>query len=486
MLSNAMKTHTSRSRLNRRDFLKASLAATAATVAGGPVSAQEHPPGMNRPDLPKAKADAMILIWLPGGLAQTDFWDAKGFTPFEVGMPSYKLRGTSPAIDTTVDGIRFGSGLESVASVMDKGALVRTLTFPRPAPSHPMAQFRIMCGYDFPSPFKPPSIGAIISRTLGPRNPLVPANIHLGRRMKDGFATTSNNAEFIGALHGPGFYGIDHAPLVVPEPGDGIATLSAAAGISNDRLDRRLNFLKTLTSYSVPDLAREEVVRDYISVLDRARAVMDSPVKDAFDLTQEPYGKLLQYRVRHSFARGCLVARRLIEVGARYVQVDYPYQPFNLIDTHGWGARRNAQTKLNIGMPIAQLVKDLDIRGHLDRTLVVVMSEFGRTISSAAGLGHAQKDTKMMDTKMYGFHGHFGHASSALLFGGGIKRGFAYGETANENPFVAIDKPVSYTDFHATIFTALGIAPDVHYLTEDRPVYVTEDGEGKPIEALYA
>ena len=153
-------------------------------------------------------------------------------------------------------------------------------------------------------------------------------------------------------------------------------------------------------------------------------------------------------------------------------------------------------------------MRELDERGLLDRTLVVVMSEFGRTIASTDKSANSQEiafatgadgsvggiikeygdgENVIIDRgSMYGMHGHFPRCSSVVFFGGGMKRGFVYGKSADRHPMMPIENPVTITDLHATICRAMGISPDVYYVTEERPVFVTDLGKGKPADALFA
>ena len=144
-----------------------------------------------------------------------------------------------------------------------------------------------------------------------------------------------------------------------------------------------------------------------------------------------------------------------------------------------------------IDRPIAQLILDLEERGMLDRTLVIIASEFSRDMivegvpgSSARDQSRARSDT-LQDPKHYGLHRHFTGGSSVVLFGGGMRRGFVYGATAPERPCVAIRNPVSVEDLHATIFTAMGISPRTRFDIERRPFYVTRDGAGQPVSDLF-
>jgi arylsulfatase A-like enzyme len=147
--------------------------------------------------------------------------------------------------------------------------------------------------------------------------------------------------------------------------------------------------------------------------------------------------------------------------------------------------------KRDVDAPIAQLILDLEARGLLDRTLVVVASEFGRDMMTEGKPGQEVKDqvgqpTIMTEPKHYGMHRHFTEASSVLMFGGGTPKGKLYGKTADERPCKIVENPVIIDDLHATIYSALGIAPDTYYEVEKRPVYVTNNGKGKVVEALRA
>ena len=482
-----------RSRLSRRQLLQWSLAAsTAGALDGLRLPEARAAAAAPAPKL-KASADAMILIWLPGGIAQTDTWDVKKHTPFEKGMKGSQVLGTCPSIPTAVDGIRFGAGLENMAQIMDRGTLLRSLTNETKFGAiHLKAQYYMMTGFLFPVGVKAPSMGAVVGRTLGRRHPHVPAYIDIGRDIN----TSNEEFLFINEYSGPGFYGVKHAPFMIPEPTQGMPTLNRLGGMTPDRLDRRQRYLEAITGLAAPELREANPVRDYLKVMEDARAMMDSPVKKAFNFMQEEKPETLQaYDVGHRFGHGCLLARRLVEEGARFVQVEYQYEPFGGFDMHENGCPRMQQMKARIDRPIARLVRDLEERGLLDRTLVVILTEYGRTIANqpAAGqeaFGFAERatgDSLVIDSeKQYGFHGHFSSGNSLLFFGGGFKRGFAYGKTADAHPMLPIEHPVRLEDVHATIYQALGIPAHTSYVVEVRPFYVTKDGKGQPIEALLA
>jgi hypothetical protein len=225
--------------------------------------------------------------------------------------------------------------------------------------------------------------------------------------------------------------------------------------------------------------------------LESADRLLKSPSAKAFDLSLEPKKSLDAYTASR-FGQGCLLARRLVEGGARYVEVTSEYIPFVYWDTHEHGHERADAMKNIIDAPIAQLVRDLDERGLLDRTLVILASEFGRDAITEGKVGKEVKDQAinipdvMTEVRHYGMHRHFTAAGSLLMFGGGIKKGFVYGKTAEERPCSTIENPIVMEDLHATIYHALGIAPDTAYVAEKRPIYVTKDGIGKAHRALFA
>jgi uncharacterized protein (DUF1501 family) len=487
--------------INRREFVARTLAGGAALGMGGwsrAVAAAEA-------EKLAAKADSVIFIWLPGGIAQADTWDPKTYTPFEAGMKGSQVLGTCESIATSVDGLRLGEGLENMASVMHHGTVLRSLSNETKFGAvHLKAQYYLMTGYLFPVGLKAPSIGSVVGRTLGPRAENVPPYIYIGRDID----TSDHEKQFISEYIGPGFYGIKHAPFMIPDPTAGLSTLSAAGGMSRERLDRRLAYLESVQSLASEQLRAAPAAEDYLNIMRSARAMMDSPVKRAFDYAKEESpatvaayepkiaaGEVLDksYYYGRRFGHGLLLARRLVEAGARFVQVEYQYGPFKGFDMHEDGQTRMTEMKKQIDSPIAQLIRDLADRGLLERTLVVVATEFGRTIANQpkAGtepIGFAEKQSGdelvIEDHKMYGFHGHFSSANCLLFFGGGFKKGLVHGRTADRHPMLPIENPVTLEDVHATIYRALGIAADTSYVTEGRPFYVTKDGKGRAIEAL--
>ena len=184
------------------------------------------------------------------------------------------------------------------------------------------------------------------------------------------------------------------------------------------------------------------------------------------------------------FGLGCLLARRLCEVGARFIEVTTEYIPFLNWDTHENGHARLVGMKEMIDAPIAQLVRDLEERGML-------ASEFSRDMMVEGKPENGVKNQVEVpdvinDPKHYGMHRHFTAAGSVLLFGGGMKRGHVHGITADERPCRTLKDPVIIPDLHATIYRALGIPANHGYDIEKRPFYVTADGKGQAVRSLFA
>jgi hypothetical protein len=436
---------------------------------------------------PRASADAVIVLWMAGGMAQTETFDPKRYTPFAPGVRVSDVLSTFPSIPTAVDGIRFTQGLEQIASVMDRGAVIRSfMAADLGFILHSRHQYHWHTGYVPPQPMAMPHVGAVVSRTLGRRNPDVPAFIAIGQTVEG-----AGEIGTLKAFHTAGFLGSEHGPFLIVDPQDAAAAVRPPKELGEARFRSRRELLTKLLAEDPvyrngSDFQRDSLVKS----LDSADRLLRSPSAKAFDVSLEPKRTFDAYNTGR-FGQGCLLARRLIEAGARYVEVTSEYIPFLYWDSHENGHERAAAMKRVIDAPVAQLIRDLDERGLLDRTLVVLASEFGRDAITEGKVGKEVKDQAinipdvMTEPRHYGMHRHFTAAGSVLMFGGGIKRGFAYGRTAEERPCSTIENPMIMEDLHATIYHALGIPPDTSYVVERRPVYVTRDGEGRPHSALF-
>ena len=150
-----------------------------------------------------------------------------------------------------------------------------------------------------------------------------------------------------------------------------------------------------------------------------------------------------------------------------------------------------AEMKNVIDRPIAQLIMDLEQKGLLDRTIVCLCTEFSRDplVEGKPDIrvpGQATTPTTLEEMKVYGMHAHFTSAGTTAIWGGGFKKGYIHGVTADEHPCTTVKDPVTVEDLHATLYTAMGISPKHNYEFEQRPFYVTKDGKGKAITQLFA
>ena len=433
-------------------------------------------------------ADTVILLWMAGGMAQTETFDPKRYTPYERGLESNRVLSTFPSIDTAVDNIKISQGLEKVARVMDRGTLIRSyragdLGFIL----HARHQFQWHTGYAPPQTMAVPHIGAVISRTLGPKNPDMPAFVDIGQNLEIG-----SESDGLKAFHTAGFLGTEYGPFMIPYPEDAAATVRPPAGMSVERFNRRREiFAKMAQESPVAQYGSDYQKESLLRSMDAAHRLLSSgSLSKAFDLSLEPRKNYDIYNTGR-FGLGCLLARRLAEAGARFVEVTSEYIPFKNWDTHENGHQRASGMKHQIDAPVAQLVLDLEERGLLNRTLIVLASEFGRDMMlEGTPLIPVKNQVVVPDSvtepKHYGMHRHFTDAGCVLLFGGGVRRGFLYGKTADERPCKTIENPVPIENLHATIYRAMGIPADLAYEAEKRPVRVTLDGKGKAVRELFA
>jgi len=468
-------------RIDRRDCLK-----SLSQVAGGALAAQFAPRLEAAETSPTPTADCLILLWMAGGMAHTDTFDPKNYEPFSPGIESRRVLSTFPAIPTAADGIQFTEGLEEMASVMDEGSLIRTFTCPvTDAITHAKHQHHWHTGYLPPLSVAAPHLGAVIARTLGPNNPEVPPFININEPLEEAAREASAIRSFLTA----GFLGVEHGPFMVPRPGEAAKQLQSHIG--PDRHTARMRAYRELVlANPLGEIASSFQQEAMVRSMEQAYRLMNAPAARAFQLTEEPQD-VYDYYNTSPFGLGCLLARRLVESGARFIEVHTPYKPFGYWDTHEDGHTTVATLKKMIDRPIAQLIRDLRDRKLLNRTLIVLASEFSRDVliqgkvDKIVKAGRAAIAPTMPTEKHYGMHGHFADAGSILMWGGGIKKGYAYGETADEHPCKAISHPVEIEDVHATIYRALGISPKLAYEVERRPFYVTRDGIGKPILELF-
>jgi len=468
--------------MTRRDFIKTASAATLSALAAG----YARPLRAATEEKIKPTADTVIVLWMAGGMAHTETFDPKRYTAFTPGLKPDQVLSTFPQIDTVVDDIKLTAGLEQIAHVMDRATLIRSYTAGDLGfILHSRHQYQWHTGYAPPQTVAAPHIGSVIARTLGPRDPAMPAFIDIGQRFDLG------EGEELKAFHTAGFLGSEHGPFLIANPEDALKSVRPPAGMSPARFERRETFYRKLLAQSPvgqfgSDYQKESLLRS----LDNAHRLLSSPAAKAFDLSLEPKPSYDQYNTG-KFGLGCLLARRLTEAGARFIEVTTEYIPFEYWDTHENGHTRMVDLKKTIDAPVARLVLDLEQRGLLDRTLIILASEFSRDMMIEGKPDKLVKNQVQVpdvinQMKHYGMHRHFTDAGSVLLFGGGMKRGYLHGQTADERPCKTVAKRVVIEDLHASIYRAVGISPKLSYEIEKRPFYVTRDGVGQPILDLFA
>src|SRR3954447_14726931 len=262
--------------ITRRGFLTAG--ATLAALAG-------REPQLVRAAAPAATAEAVIVLWMAGGMAQTETFDPKRYTPFAPGVRTEQVLSTFPAIDTAVDRIKFSQGLERIGSVIDRGTVIRTfqaadLGFIL----HSRHQYHWHTGYIPPQPMAMPHIGAMISRTLGPKNPDVPAFIAIGQTVEGGGEIAT-----LKAFHAAGFLGSEHAPFLIVDPQDAASAVRPPKELTEARFRSRRELFESLLAQEPVyqfggDFQRESLLKS----LDAADRLLKSPSAKAFDLSLEP------------------------------------------------------------------------------------------------------------------------------------------------------------------------------------------------------
>jgi hypothetical protein len=379
-------------------------------------------------------AKSVIHIWLPGGWAQQETFDPKPLSPLE-------YRGDFKAIDTTLNGVQFSEKLAKTARIADKITVVRSMTHGEAA--HERGTHNMFTGYR-PSPaLTYPSFGSVVSHELGPRANLPPYVCIPGLPAADA------QAGYLGSGFGPFAIGSDPAADNFT-----VRDLSLPGGVDAARFATRQRLRDTVGRHfqrleGMPSLAAMD------SFYERAYALVNSPeARAAFDIKAEPDPLRDQYG-RNQAGQRMLLARRLVEAGVRFVTLSYG----------GWDMHQRIRDGITSTLPpfdqaFAALVNDLDQRGLLDSTLVMVSSEFGRTprVNKDAGRDHWPK------------------VFSIVLAGGGVKRGCVYG-SSDAIAAEPQDHPLTVEDLATTVYHCLGIVAEKELMAPgNRPVEIVDGG----------
>jgi len=419
---------------SRREFLYTGLIGGLGLTLGDFFklrAAQTSTPGIVAPP---AVAKSIIHIFMPGGWSAQETFDPKPYAPIE-------YRGPLGSIDTKLDGVRFSEHLKETAKIADKITVVRSMTHGEAA--HERGTHNMFTGYR-PSPaLQFPSMGSVVSHELGSRNNLPP------------YVCVPNTPnEFAGSgylptAHGPFSLGGDPA-----NAGFAVRDLNMHAGITPERFDRRRNILSTVDEH-FRTMEKSDSLDAMDSFYQAAYALVSSAdAREAFNLAAEPEAMRNKYG-RNEAGQRMLMARRLVEAGVRFVSMTYG----------GWDMHAKIQDGITRSLPpfdvaYAALIRDLDERGLLDSTIVMVTSEFGRTpkINKDAG------------------RDHWPRVFNIVFAGGGFKRGSVYG-TSDPTGSEPDQDPLTVENMAATVYHQLGIAPEKKLIAPgNRPIDIVRNG----------
>lgn len=380
------------------------------------------------------KAKSVIYIKVTGGLSHVDSFDIK-----EKNKDALKASG---ALKTSADGIRVSKHFPKIAKHMDKVALINSMFNTQGA--HRPAQYLMTTGYEQRGTVIHPHFGAWVNKLGKNKSIDIPSFVKVGGR---------------GALGG-GFFGSMYSALPVADPKIGLKDIKKPSSVSADTFDKRLALMDELNR-EIEKKVKNTTTDSYQHVYKDAVKLMNSKDLDAFNINKES-AKLQETYGKNNFGQSCLLARRLVEKGVRFIEVthgDWDHH-FGIYDEF-------ADNAVNLDQGVAALMSDLSSRGLLDSTLVVFATEFGRSSSLNSRDGR----------------NHHPIAYSCWLSGAGIKGGQVYGKTDDQGERI-VENKVKVPDFNATIAYAMGLPLNhVEHSPEGRPFKISD--KGKPLTMLF-
>jgi hypothetical protein len=405
------------------------------------------------------KAKSVILLYLQGGPSHLDLWDPKDNVPDNV-------RSVFKAIDTKLTGVKFTEVLPKLATVNDKFTMIRSMSYtPVGLFNHTAAIYQMLTGYtadkvspsgqlEPPSPKDFPNVGSNIIRLKPPDVPMLPF-VMLPRPLQE--------SGIVGKGGAAGFLGRAYDPYTLYPPGDDMDMnkmdkiktddLQLREEVSAGRLERR-GKLRDLINEGMPEI--DEAVKKYSLDEYYSKAmglVISGRARDAFDLGKEPKEMREKYG-KNTFGQSCLLARRLIEAGTRFVEVNWPKVANS--DNHSWDVhvglskRMKDQSGPMLDAGLSALVEDLDQRGLLAETLVVAVGEFGRSPQRGVSTSGNENQDDGRD--------HWPYCYTGVVAGAGVKRGLVYGKS-DKTGSAPLENPVHPKELLATIYHSVGIDP---------------------------
>jgi len=434
---------------SRREFLKTGLGATA--VAAGANCVEPFIGTARGETFPHkhAKADSCIFIWLGGGACHIDTWDPK--RKGDATQKKKKPGSYYDSIPTAIDGVEVCEHLPQMANLLDRCAIVRTVNHDV-IDEHAAAVNRLHVGRPPTGTTTYPSLGSVMSYELGARGEGVPPYVLMG---------------YPSTTRGPGFLGAKHSFVYLTDTEAGPAGLKRPADVSGGRQSRREELLSRLRDDYAKESKGDDKVENYITTSVAGLRLAGPKFMSVFDLKSE--SDTLRNAYGDEFGQRCLLARRLVQSGVRFVEVAFN---LNFINGTGWDTHNQGQKNQHIliqqlDQALSTLITDLEKHKRLEKTLIVVATEFGRPPEFDGGGGR----------------GHHSKAFSIALAGGGLKTGQVVGVT-DELGRNVVERPVSVADLHATIYSAMGIDPAEELYDGDRPVPITD--RGRPVTELFS
>jgi hypothetical protein len=419
---------------DRRGFLGFSVASGLAwMLARRGVARAEEGESVPADRLPAGRAKRCIVLFMDGGPSHMDTWDPK---------PGHENQGATETVGTRIPGVRIAAALPELAKRTGDLCIVRSMTSKEG--NHSRAKYLLHTGYPPNPTVQHPAFGALVSHEVGREGFDLPNYVQIN----------GNNGE------SGGYLGVEHNPLVVQDPRQPIANLSAPPGVADDRVDARLRFLKRLDA-KFGEARGEEVPEARQIMYGKSRKLMTSPLTKAFDLSTEKKEVRERYG-NDNFGQGCLMAARLAEAGV----------PVSEVRLGGWDTHQENWTRVpallsQVDRGMSNLIDDLKARGLFESTLVVWMGEFGRTPKPNSRGGRD----------------HYPRAWSMVMAGGGVLGGQVVGGTdagANE----VVERPVTVPDLFASWAHAFGLDSRKVFYAGDRPITLV-DKAGKPVREFF-
>lgn len=447
--------------LTRRELLRVGGSAVLGLGLGDLFALQakaEAKPHSGGPGFGKAKS--VILLYLQGGPSHIDLWDPKDNVPDNV-------RSVFKPIGTKLPGVRFTELLPRLASVVDKATLIRSMSYtPNGLFNHTAAIYQMLTGYttdkvspsgqlEPPSPKDFPTVGSNIIKIKPPAVPMLPF-VMMPRPLQE--------SNVIGKGGTAGFLGRAYDPYTLYPSGNDmdmkkmdrikLDDLKLREEVSKTRLRRRASLRDQIVK-GMPALQKATEKYDLDEYYGKALSlVMSNRARDAFDLTKENAKTRDEYG-RNTFGQSCLLARRLVEAGTRFVEVNWPKVANS--DNHSWDTHVGLSKRLKdqaapmFDSGLSALLADLDDRGMLDDTLVVAVGEFGRSPRRGVSTSGNNNSNDGRD--------HWPYCYTALVAGAGVKRGHVHGESDKTGSSPKSD-PVHPTQLLATVYHSVGIQPE--------------------------